>query len=174
MRSLTSPSGFSLIEVTVASAVLAGAVLSAAQLFAAATAATVDARTVGEATVLAWQKLEQLRSLAFTIDEAGGPITDISADTAASPERAFGGTGLSSSPVSALTRDTPGYVDYLDARGVSLGGGVRAPGAARYRRRWAIEAPDGPNLLVLRVRVLPVGGEVEAARVVSLRVRRLP
>ena len=41
MRSLGSPRGFSLIEVTVAAAVLAGAVLSAAQLFAVATAATV-------------------------------------------------------------------------------------------------------------------------------------
>jgi len=174
MRTLGSPRGFSLIEVTVAAAVLAGAVLSAAQLFAVATAATVDARTAGEGTVLAWQKLEQLRSLAFTIDGAGQPITDTTTDIAAVPERTFGGTGLSPSPVWALTRDTPGYVDYLDARGVSLGGGVRPPDGARYRRRWAIEALGGPNLLVLRVRAVPVGGEVEAARVVSLRARRLP
>jgi len=174
MRSLSNPSGFSLIEVMVAAAVLAGAVLSAARLFAVATATTIDARTVGEGTVLAWQKLEQLRSLAFTIDDAGQPITDTSTDTAASPERGVGGTGLSSSPILALTRDTPGYVDYLDARGVSLGGGAGPPGAARYRRRWAIEAPGGPDLLVLRVRVLPVGGEVEAARIASFRARRLP
>ncbi len=85
MRSLTSPGGFSLIEVTVAASVLAGAVLSAAQLFAVATAATVDARAAGEGTVHAWQKLEQLRSLAFTIDDAGQPMTDISTDTAAAP-----------------------------------------------------------------------------------------
>jgi prepilin-type N-terminal cleavage/methylation domain-containing protein len=174
MRSLASTRGFSLIEVMVASAVLAGAVLSAAQLFAAATASTADARAVGEGTVLAWQKLEQLRSLAFTSDDLGMPVTDASTDTAASPERPFGGTGLNPSPAGTLVRDTDGYVDYLDGHGTLLGGGAPLPAAARYRRRWAIETRDGPDLLVLRVRVLPAGREVEAANIVSLRARRVP
>lgn len=174
MQSLASPRGFSLIEVMVASAVLAGAVLSAAQLFAAAAASTADARVVSEGTVLAWQKLEQLRSLAFTSDDLGMPVTDATTDTAAFPERPFGGTGLTPSPPGTLLRDTAGYVDYLDAHGTPLGGGARPPAAARYRRRWATEAPDGPDLLVLHVRVLPVGREMEAAHIVSLRARRVP
>src|SRR5207344_810990 len=97
-----SSSGFSLIEVMIASAVLAGAGLSIAELFAAATASTAQARETGEATMLAWQKVEQLRSLAFACDGAGQPVTDRSFDTAAVPERAFGGTGLAVSPAGVL------------------------------------------------------------------------
>ena len=174
MRSLTSAGGFSLLEVMVAAAVMAGAVLSAAQLFAAATASTADARTVSEGTVLAWQKVEQLRSLVFSSDDAGQSVTETTTDTAAWPERAVGGTGLDTSPAGALDRDTPGYVDYLDAVGEPLDAAVPPPRGARYRRRWAIEPAGGPDLLVLRVRVLPVGREVDAARVVALRARRLP
>jgi hypothetical protein len=156
----------------VASAVLAGAVLSVAQLFAVGTRSTADARLVGEGAVLAWQKVEQLRSLTFATDEAGAPVTDVNSDTASSPERPFGGAGLSASPDDALERDTPGYVDYLDARGEALGGGSPPPAGARFRRRWAIEVRDG-NLLVVRVRVLAVDRELEAARVVSMRARKL-
>jgi prepilin-type N-terminal cleavage/methylation domain-containing protein len=173
MRSRGGNAGFSLLEVMVASSVLAGAVVAAAQLFAVATASNADARTTSEATMLAWQKIEQLRSLAFTSDEAGQPITDVDADTAAEPPAAFGGAGLSPSPAGALDRDTDGYVDYLDGFGVPRAGGARAPRGVRYRRRWAIEA-DGPDRLILRVRVLPIGREVDAARVVALRARRLP
>ena len=174
MRSLTSARGFSLLEVMVAAAVLAGAVLSAAQLFAAATASTADARIISEGTVLAWQKVEQLRSLAFTSDDGGGAVTDITTDTAAHPERAFGGTGLTPSPGDTLDADVAGYVDYADARGEPLGGDVPPPRGARYRRRWAVEAAGGPDLLVLRVRVLPIGREVDAARVMAMRARRRP
>jgi prepilin-type N-terminal cleavage/methylation domain-containing protein len=173
MQRFRNPDGFSLLEVMVASAVLAGAVLSAAQLFAVATSSNADARATSEAAMLAWQKVEQLRSLAFTSDDAGMPVTDSSADTAAETIDALGGPGLGASPAGALERDTEGYVDYLDEFGVSLGGGPRAPRGARYRRRWAIDA-DGPDRLVLRVRVLPVGREVEAAGVVAVRTRRLP
>jgi prepilin-type N-terminal cleavage/methylation domain-containing protein len=170
MRSRRGEAGFSLLEVMVASTVLAGAVVAVAQIFAIATASNAEARATSEATMLAWQKIEQLRSLAFTRDDAGQPITDEGADTAAEPPGAFGGTGLGSSPAGTLDRDTGGYVDYLDGFGESRGGGARPPGGVRYRRRWAIEA-DGPDRLILRVRVLPVGREIEAASVVALRTR---
>ena len=175
---IESSSGFSLIEVMVASSILGCAVLSIAQLAAAATASTASARAVSEATILAWQKIDQLRSLAFSFDTAGAPVTDLSSDTASEPERPFGGTGLSASPAGALARDTGGYVDYLDVLGQPLGGapgGGRLPGGARYRRRWTI-APSGgnPDLLVLRVRVLGVGHDHELAGAVTLRTRRHP
>ena len=173
MSRIESSSGFSLIEVMVASAILGCAVLSVAQLMAAATTATAGAREVSEATFLAWQKLDQLRSLADAFDDAGGPVTDESTDTAAQPERAVGGTGLRRSGEGTLNRDTPGYVDYVDALSQPLGGGERAPDGTRYRRRWAIETAAGaPDALILRVRVFTVSGNVELAGAASLRWRR--
>ena len=145
MRSLKCPSGFSLIEVMVASAILGCAVLSVAQLVATATAATADARRVSEATLLAWQKLDELRSLAFAYDDAGLPVTD--------PD-------LAPSPAGTLTRDTDGYVERLDDL---------------YRRRWAVAAAAGnPDLLILRVRVVAVGRDHELASAATLRARRRP
>jgi hypothetical protein len=120
-------------------------VLSVAQLVATATTATADARRVSEATLLAWQKLDELRSLAFAFDDAGLPVTD--------PE-------LSPSPAGTLSTDTDGYVERLDDL---------------YRRRWAIAPAAGdPDLLLLRVRVVAAGRENELASAVTLRARRRP
>jgi len=172
--------GFSLVEVLVAVGVLAAAVLSLAQLFAAATMATASARDTGEAAVLAWQKVEQLRSLAFGTDAAGLPITDTTTDVAAAPERPAGGSGLGASPAGVLARDTPGHVDFLDAWAQSLGGGgaggAQPPPGTRYRRRWAVEPAGGPlpGMLVIRVRVLGMGRDVEYASLVALRARKSP
>ena len=164
MSRIESSSGFSLIEVMVASAILACAVLSIAQLTAASTRSTADARAVSEATLLAWQKVDQLRALAWTFDDAGAPVTD---------------AGLAPSPPGVLARDTDGWVDYLDSWGQSLGGPVAGvgllPAGTRYRRRWAVETSAGnADLLVLRVRVLATGREDELAGAASLRARRRP
>jgi prepilin-type N-terminal cleavage/methylation domain-containing protein len=164
MRAFESSSGFSLIEVMVASAILACAVLSIAQLAAASTRSTAGARAVSEATFHAWQKLDQLRALAWTFDDAGAPVSD---------------AGLAPSPAGALTQDTAGWVDYLDAWGQSLGGAAaadgRPPAGTRYRRRWAVATSAGnPHLLQLRVRVLANGSEEELAGAASLRARRRP
>jgi prepilin-type N-terminal cleavage/methylation domain-containing protein len=175
MRTLHSSNGFSLIEVMVSSAVLACAVLLVAQQTAASIGSTARAREVGEAALLAWQKVDQLRALAFTIDDGGGPVTDVAADSAAAPERRSGGTGLAPSPAGTLSHDTAGYVDYLDALGEPLGGGDAPPPGARYRRRWAVSLADGnPDLLALRVRVVAVAGEAELAGAATLRARRRP
>ena len=145
MRTLKCPSGFSLIEVMVASAILGCAVLSVAQLVATATSATADARRVSEATLLAWQKLDELRSLAFAFDDAGRSVTD---------------PALGPSPAGTLTSDTDGYVERLDQQ---------------YRRRWAIAPAAGnPDLLILRVRVVAVGRDHELASAATLRARRRP
>jgi len=160
MSRIESSSGFSLIEVMVASAILGCAVLSVAQLVAAATGSTAGARDVSEATLLAWQKIDQLRSLALSFDDAGQPVTDVS---------------LQPSPAGALSRDTAGSVDYLDALSQPLGDGDRAPGGTHYRRRWAVALSNGsPDLLILRARVLGVGREQELASAVTTHVRRRP
>ena len=132
----------------VASAILGCAVLSVAQLVAAATASTAGARAVSEAPLLAWQKIDQLRSLALTFDGAGAPITDV---------------GMQPSPAGALSRDTDGWVDTPETIGI------------RYRRRWAVDLADGsPDLLILRVRVLAAGRDQELASAVAIRARRRP
>ena len=164
MRRIESACGFSLIEVMVASAILGCAVLSIAQLGAAATRSTAAARGVSEATLLAWQKIDQLRALAWTFDDSGGPVDDAE---------------LAASPAGTLSRDTGGWVDYLDAWGQSLGGAPGMDGeppiGARYRRRWAIMPSAGhPDLLVLRVRVLATGRDEELASAFTLRGRRRP
>ena len=129
----------------VASAILGCAVLSVAQLVATATSATADARRVSEATLLAWQKLDELRSLAFAFDDAGRSVTD---------------PALGPSPAGTLTSDTDGYVERLDEQ---------------YRRRWAIAPAAGnPDLLILRVRVVAAGRDHELASAATLRARRRP
>ena len=91
--------------------------------------------------LLAWQKLDELRSLAFTIDDAGQPITDTITDTAA-PERAFGGTELSVAGPGAHARHARLRGLSRPRRRVLAVAPSRLVGA--LPRRWAIEAPDGP------------------------------
>jgi len=79
--------GFSLIEVVVASALLTTGLLAAVQLFIRATATNASARTQTQATLLAVEKMEQLR--ARSIDDAA----------------------LQQSPPEALTTDVEGYFD---------------------------------------------------------------
>ena len=64
-RSLIAASGFSLVEVLVAMGLLVSAVASLASLFALATRANLDAGNVTWATVLAAQKIEELRAEPF-------------------------------------------------------------------------------------------------------------
>ena len=162
MQTLDSSRGFSLVEVMVASAILACAVLSVAQVMAVATSSTAGARGVSEATMLAWQKVDELRGLAFTYDDAGVAVTD---------------DALEPSPGGTLSRDTAGYVEHLDAFGERLGTDAPAspPGSARYRRRWAIALSSGdPDAVILRVRVLDVARDQELASAATIRARRRP
>ncbi len=177
--------GFSLTETVVATSILAVSLVSLAQLLAIATVSNRGARSLTGATVLAAQKMEQLRGLAFGLDLLGLPLTDTETDTAVEPEAGAGGTGLRPSLPEALGRSTTGYVDYLDAFGTSLGGGADPPSGTVYVRRWSIEPlPGNPaNALVLQVLVThlrrlgtatsgPVGRMPDQARLVSIKIRR--
>jgi prepilin-type N-terminal cleavage/methylation domain-containing protein len=166
MRSFESSSGFSLIEVMVAAAILGCAVLSIAQLSVVSTRSTAGAREVSEATLLAWQKIDQLRALAWTFDDAGVSIGD---------------AALAPAPAGVLTHDMDGWVDYLDAWGQPVGGpldgggGAAPPPGTRYRRRWSVAASGAtPDLLILRARVFAIGRDDELAGAASLRARRRP
>jgi prepilin-type N-terminal cleavage/methylation domain-containing protein len=166
----SSNAGFSLLEVLVATALLATALVSLAQLFAVATRSNIGSRNSTYAAILAQQKLEELRSLAWGFDQVGLPISDISTDTTVTPETPAGGTGLSPSPSSSLQSNTQGWVDFVDG----YGNKVNNPGNALYARRWNVAPlPTNPNnTLVIQVLVYRVTKDRLDADAGS--VRRLP
>jgi len=108
----------SIIEVLMATALMVTAVASLAQLFALSTTRNTSAKNTTFAAVLAQQKMEQLRGLAWGFDTLGLPVTDISTDISVVPEQAIGGTGLA--PGGSLGQNVRGYCDFLDKNGVSL------------------------------------------------------
>ena len=136
-------------------AILATGLMAMAQLFAVATTQNMSARATTSTTLLARQKAEQLRSLTWGFDASNLPITDFSSNTAVDPPTATGGTGLSAAASNSLTENIPGYVDYLDRDGRTLGTGATPPAATVYVRRWSIEPlPTNPNnTLILQVLV---------------------
>jgi type II secretory pathway pseudopilin PulG len=147
----TDESGFSIVEVLVATLVLSVGLLSVAQLFAVSTKG-----------MLAQQKMEQLRSLTWGFDTVGLPVSDYNTDTTnvgtlagCTSSGTGAGTGLSPSPSGTLTQNTDGWVDYLDQNGCDLGGGGNAPNGTTYIRRWSVEPlPTNPNnTLILQVLV---------------------
>jgi len=170
--------GFSLIEVLVASALMVVALAGLAQLAVASVLAGDGSRAVTLAAVLASQKIEQLRALAWTVDAAGAPVSDTATDTSRSPERPAGGTGLAPSPPDALVEDTSGYCDYLDGAGRSLGGGSRPPAGTVFVRRWSIQPLAGRDGVVMTVSVTRAGAppararRVDEARLVAVKVRK--
>lgn len=167
--------GFSLIETLVATTIMIIGVASLAQLFVLSTKANTSGKVTTMATVLAEQKMEQLRSLEWGFDTLGLPLTDITTNTATVPESATGGTGLSPSPTKTLATTTVGYVDFLDANGASLGGASTTPPAgAAFIRRWSVEPlPTNPNnTLVLQVLVTRLRNRGTADTATD--VRRLP
>jgi type II secretory pathway pseudopilin PulG len=181
---LSDAAGFSLVEALVASAILAIGITSLAQLLVLSARASASAKTTTYASLLAQQKMEQLRGLTFGFDSLGLPLTDTTSDVTVVPERVDGGTGLSPSPPGALRTNTSGYCDFVDGAGRWLAGGARPPPGTTFVRRWSIEpSPTGPNdALVLQVLVAPHrggGGAVPAgsrladeARIISVKTRK--
>jgi prepilin-type N-terminal cleavage/methylation domain-containing protein len=181
--------GFSLVEVLFALVVLSVAVTGLAHLFTVAAYTNARARATTYAAVLAQQKMEQLRGLAYGFDPGGGAVTDVDTDITVQPELPGGGAALQSSPAGALGSNTVGYVDYVDASGASLGGiaAVPPPGTA-YIRRWSVEPlPSSANAMVLQVLVIRAGPwaaihnrnvqggrSPEQARLVSVKTRKAP
>jgi type II secretory pathway pseudopilin PulG len=185
-RATASTSGFSLVEVLVATGLLATAIVSLAQIFALSTRTNLGSRTSTYATVLAQQKLEELRSLSWGFDPQGLPLSDTTTDTTVTPETAIGGTGLAPSGDIALQQNTAGYVDYIDSYGNKMCcTGAAVPGDTIYIRRWSVSPlPTNPNnTLVIQVLVTrnkargasdlgAVGRLPEEARVITVKTRK--
>ena len=183
-RGLAGETGSTLVEVIVSMLITVTALVSMAQLFAVSTGSNLAARNNTFSTVLAEQKLEQIRSLTWGFDPQGLPLSDFTTDTSVSPE-APGGTGLQPSPGSALQQNTVGYVDHVTAKGDIVGNGTQPPATAVYTRRWSIEPlPTNPNnTLIIQVLVTPnrvrgqadqgnVGRLLDEARVITVKTRK--
>lgn len=171
---MRSTRGFSLIEVLIATTILTVGVAALAQLATIAARANLSARTTTSAALLAQEKMEQLRGLTWGLDALGTAVSDLTTDIAAMPIAPTGGVGLTPSPSDALARNTPGYCDFIDAGGRSLGGGPVAPGTTAYIRRWSIEPmpafPDSTLILQVLVTGLRSRGAADGA----ISTRRLP
>jgi prepilin-type N-terminal cleavage/methylation domain-containing protein len=146
--------GFSLIEVVVAGMVLSIAAAGAAAMGGVAVKLTATARLQTQCLLLAFDKLEELRTSAVPLATSG-----------------------------ALDVDQPGFVDFVDGDGHRLAGGSRSPEAV-FVRRWSIQPlTDAPSdAAVIQVRVGPVAapsraspGSVSGEVIVeTLRARRQP
>lgn len=147
--------GFSLLEATIAATILLVGIGALTQLFLISAHANRGSRIATFASVLAEEKMEQLRGLAWGFDDQGLPVSDITTDTSVVPESPVDGTGLGPSPIGALGRNTAGYCDFLDGAGRSLGGGESPPDGTVFIRRWSVEPlPANPyNTIVLQVLV---------------------
>ena len=173
-RSSFNSRGFSLIEVVVAMGILTVVSLGVAQLFAASTRVNVMARSQTSTTMLAEQKMEQIRSLTWGFDTNGEglPVSDTASDLTVSPATQ-NGSGLNPSPTDSLERNTTGFVDFVDAGGEWVGTGSTPPGTAVYVRRWSIQPlPTNPNnTLVIQVLVTPMANEMARLTTSNPRVR---
>jgi hypothetical protein len=129
---LKSETGLTLIETTIATAMLLVALIGLLSMAGLATAYTenhghLEART----TEYAQDKMEQLLSLAY------GNITS---DTVVFPATVTGsGTGLAIGGGISTAAPVTGYVDWLAYDGALLGGGTSAPTDWFYERVWKVE-----------------------------------
>ena len=157
--------GFTLLEVLIAIAILGAAALITGRFLAVTTSAMAVSGAQTSTAALALTRMEQLRALSWTFDSAGAPLSDSLTDLSTSPP-SHGGSGLSPSPGTALQENTPGFVDFLDARGEWVGTGTQPPRNAMFVRRWSIDLPSGTSgdALVLQVVVRRVVDDLGAAR----------
>lgn len=143
--------------------VIGATALGVGRLFAVATGSIVAARLETSAAVLAAQKAEQLRSLAWWFQGPGvlQPVSDTTTDLSHDPPGS-GGHGLSVSSAS-LDANTAGYADFLDRHGQWVGTGSAPPSATVFIRRWSITPlPASPDSLVIRVLVTTVVRDLQA------------
>jgi prepilin-type N-terminal cleavage/methylation domain-containing protein len=139
-------SGFSLIEVLIATAVVTVGVAVVAQIVVAASHANRMAAATAVTVLLAAQRMDTL---------TGTPVS------------------VPSSP-NTLSVSTPGYVDYLDATGVSLdASSVVPPPATAYICRWSIALLPGSASggVVVQVVVLTWPDFAGQTRLVTVKTR---
>ncbi len=130
MARFRSERGTTLIETTIASAILLVVMVGLLSMGALATTYTenhghLEART----TEYAQDKMEQLLALAFS---------DAVSDTVTFPAGATGGSGLAAGGSTDPFNPVNLYVDWLAADGSLLGGGTAQPTNWFYERVWQV------------------------------------
>ena len=181
VRRLNS-AGFALLEVLITAGLVVAVAAGASHILAIAVRANHSARVRTMASMLAAEKIEQLRSLAWSHVTTTSPAislsssdftTDLSTDPATDA-----GPGLLPSPPGTLEANVAYYVDYVDGAGRWVGGGGSPPPSAVYIRRWAVRpiASDPEDILVFQVVVTTraPGGVIspDAAHLVSIEARK--
>ena len=147
-----------LIETLVAAAIIVALAAGVAQVASMTSAAVLASGAQGKALFLAVQKLEQLKALTWTFDDALRPISDTSTNLAFDPPTREGAGLSASGPVTSPVAGG-GYVDYLDSDGRRLGTGSEPPAGTAFVRRWSVTPlgmPSGDPLL-LQVVVVSTG-----------------
>jgi prepilin-type N-terminal cleavage/methylation domain-containing protein len=170
MTTACRESGFTLVEVLIASSILA--ILAGGASLLAAIPARSLMRTRAEAVAMqsASARLEQLRGLTWGFGSVNDmqPGFDTTSALAASV-RASGGRGLDLVWPS-LDADVPGQVDYLNASGAWVGTSPGSP--ARFVRRWGVVPLPAPSqALVLAVRVIDLRRMVSDVHLVTIKAR---
>jgi type II secretory pathway pseudopilin PulG len=174
--------GFTLLEVLITAGLVVAVAAGASHILAIAVRASHSARVRTMASMLAAEKIEQLRSLTWSHVTTSSPAisisssdftTDLSTDPATDS-----GPGLLPSPTGTLEANVVHYFDYLDGSGRWAGGIGPPPPSAVYIRRWAVRplASDPENILVFQVVVSTraPGGMIspDAAHLASIEARK--
>ncbi len=173
--------GFGFVETLISIGVLTAVSVGVAQLFAVAALANHNAEARTSTALLAVDKMEQLRALAWGFeslpdDELGLPVSDSTTDISIFPQAA-GGPGLLPSPNGTLDTNVPFYVDFLGDEGEWIGTGGSPPPGTVYIRRWSVDRlPTSPNdTLVLQVLATTLKQERQRATAGAIGPRgRLP
>lgn len=162
--------GFTLVEVLVAMLLLAVLAGGVSVLVAGAAQSLARSRLDTLMAVLAQSRLDQLLGLPWGYGSASDPIPRSDVTTDLSPATpGSSGTGLAGGAIAA---NLTGFVDHLDQRGRWLGNGATAGAGARFTRRWQVRRAAGrPDVLVLRVRVIDLRGELPPLTIATLRTR---
>jgi hypothetical protein len=157
----TDESGFSIVEVLVATLVLSVG-CSRSRSSSRSTKGNTAARSNTFTVMLAgrrWSSFARSRGAStrspLTDSVRNTDTTNVGTLAGCASSGTGAGTGLSPSPSGTLTQNTDGWVDYLDLNGCDLGGGGNAPNGTTYIRRWSVEPlPTNPNnTLILQVLV---------------------
>jgi hypothetical protein len=129
MATLQSERGTTLIETTIATAILLIMMVGLLSMAALATTYTENhGHLAARTTEYAQDKMEQLLALAYT---------DAVTDTTVFPAAA-GGSGLAVGGSTNTAAPVAQYVDWLAADGTQLGGGTAAPAGWFYERAWQV------------------------------------
>ena len=148
---LKSETGLTLIETTIACAMLLVAMVGLLSMSALATTFTenhghLEART----TEYAQDKMEQLLALAYG---------DTATNTVVFPATATGGSGLAVGGSTTTSSPVNNYVDWLGYEGNLLGGGASQPTGWYYERAWQVECvtatcTDSPAVGIKKITVV--------------------